>query len=86
MARRDPGCAYGQSQKVQTERASDQVEGIADDEDPCEIHFDDIRQVDGRSLPFHWTIRHGDDIFADIKISSYDWSAGKKTAAKEAKQ
>ena len=38
MARRDPGCAYGQSQKVQTERASDQVEGIADDEDPGAVH------------------------------------------------
>jgi S1-C subfamily serine protease len=51
---------------------------IADDEDPCEIHFDDIRQVDGRSLPFHWAIRHGDDVFADIKISSYDWTSPAK--------
>jgi hypothetical protein len=51
---------------------------VADDEDPCEIYFDDIRQVDGRSLPFHWTVHHGDDVFADIKISSYDWSAGAK--------
>ncbi len=50
----------------------------ADDEDPCEIYFDDIRQVDGRSLPFHWTIRHGDDVFADLKLSSYDWSGGAK--------
>jgi serine protease Do len=48
---------------------------LADDEDPCEIYFDDVRQVDGRSLPFHWTIRHGDDVFADIKISSYDWTS-----------
>lgn len=59
---------------------------VADEEDPCEIYFDDIRQVDGRSLPFHWTVRHGDEVFADIKISSYDWSAGKKPAAKETKQ
>jgi serine protease Do len=51
---------------------------VADDEDPCEICFDDIRQVDGRSLPFHWTVRHGDDIFADIKVSSYDWTSTAK--------
>jgi hypothetical protein len=50
----------------------------ADDEDPCEIYFDDIRQVEGRSLPFHWTIRHGDDVFADIKVSSYDWNSTAK--------
>ena len=55
---------------------------IADDEDPCEIYFDDIRQVEGRSLPFHWTIRHGDDVFADLKISSYDWAGGKPAKAK----
>jgi S1-C subfamily serine protease len=53
---------------------------IADDEDPCEIYFDDIRTVDGRSLPFHWTVHHGDDVFADIHVKSYDWSAGGKTA------
>jgi serine protease Do len=51
---------------------------VADDEDPCEIYFDDIRQVDGRSLPFHWSIRHGGDVFADIKISSYDWTSTAK--------
>jgi hypothetical protein len=56
---------------------------VADDEDPCEIYFDDIRQVDGRSLPFHWTVRHGDDVFADVKIVSYDFGA---KATKEKKQ
>ena len=40
----------------------------ADDEDPCEIYFGDIRPVDGRSLPHHWTIRHGDDVFADLNV------------------
>jgi hypothetical protein len=51
---------------------------IADDEDPCEIYFDDFRQVDGRSLPFHWTVRHGDEVFADLKVASYDWTGGTK--------
>jgi hypothetical protein len=53
---------------------------ITDDEDPCEIYFDDFRQVDGRTLPFHWTVRHGDDVFADVKIASYNWSASAKAA------
>lgn len=52
----------------------------ADDEDPCEIYFNDIRQVDGRSLPFHWVVRHGDDVFADIKISSYGFNRAKSDA------
>jgi serine protease Do len=46
----------------------------ADDQDPCEIYFYDVRSVDGRSLPHHWTVRHGDDVFADITITSYTWS------------
>jgi serine protease Do len=46
---------------------------LSDDEDPCEIYFDDIRSVDGRSLPHHWIVRHGDEVFADLKISSYVW-------------
>ena len=58
---------------------------VADDEDPCEIYFDDIRQVDGRSLPFHWVVRHGDEVFADINVASYELSASGKPMAKEAK-
>jgi serine protease Do len=50
----------------------------SEDDDPCEIAFDDIRAVDGRSLPHHWTIRHGDDTFADINITSYDFGAATK--------
>ena len=44
----------------------------SDDQDACEIYFADIRQVDGRSLPHRWTIRHGDDVFAELTISSYE--------------
>jgi hypothetical protein len=44
----------------------------SDDQDPCEIYFADIRPVDGRSLPHRWTIRHGEDVFAELKISSYE--------------
>ncbi len=44
----------------------------ADGEDPCEILFSDIREVDGRHLPHQWTIRHGDEVFAELKIKSYE--------------
>jgi S1-C subfamily serine protease len=47
---------------------------LSDDEDPCEVYFDDIRSLDGRALPHHWVVRHGDDVFADITVTSYDWS------------
>jgi hypothetical protein len=45
----------------------------ADDQDPCEIYFSDFRLVEGRRLPHRWVIRHGDESFADLRISSYEW-------------
>jgi hypothetical protein len=45
---------------------------LVDGEDPCEIYFDDIRAVDGRSLPHHWIVRHGDEVFAEMTVKSYD--------------
>jgi S1-C subfamily serine protease len=56
---------------------------LADDEDPCEIYFDDIRPVDGRSLPHHWVVRHGDEVFADLNVKSYDWVASAKPDAEK---
>jgi len=47
----------------------------ADDRDPCEIYFSDIRPVDGRNLPFRWLVRHGDQTYADLQIKSYEWTA-----------
>jgi serine protease Do len=44
----------------------------SDEEDPCEITFSDVRTVDGRDLPHHWTIRLGDDTFADLIVTSYE--------------
>jgi hypothetical protein len=55
----------------------------SDDEDPCEIYFDDIREVDGRYLPYRWTIRHGDEVFAELTVSSYDVSPGVKGVGTE---
>jgi hypothetical protein len=47
----------------------------ADDEDPCEIYFDDIREVHGRRLPHQWTIRRGDEVFAELRIQSYEMAS-----------
>jgi hypothetical protein len=46
----------------------------ADDEDPCEIYFSDYREVDGRYLPHQWTVRHGDEVFTELKVSSYSFA------------
>ena len=54
----------------------------SDDQDPCEIHFSDIREVDGRALPHRWTVRHGDDVFTDLTVDSYEIPNG-STPAKE---
>ena len=58
---------------------------LADDEDPCEIYFDDIRPVEGRSLPHHWIVRHGDDVFAEVTVKSYDWSEVEKNESNDKK-
>ncbi len=52
----------------------------ADDQDPCTIVFSDLRQSDGRTLPYHWVVRHGDEVFADINITSWE-----RTTASEKK-
>ena len=60
------------------------IEMVAsDDEDPCEIYFDDIREVDGRSLPHRWRVRHGDEVFAELTITSYKWTATSQSPNKE---
>jgi S1-C subfamily serine protease len=52
----------------------------SDDEDPCEIYFSDVREVEGRNLPHRWTIRHGDDVFAEVVVTSYDLAASADVA------
>jgi S1-C subfamily serine protease len=58
---------------------------LADDEDPCEIYFSDIREVEGRALPHRWTIRHGDEVFADVTVTNYEWSANELARSQEKK-
>jgi len=74
-----PDCLVGIQGGVETRFYFDPVEGdlvgiemqVADDFDPCEIYFDDFRPVDGRRLPHHWIIRHGDEVFAELAIVEY---------------
>jgi len=55
----------------------------SDDEDPCEIYFSDVREVEGRYLPHRWTIRHGDEVFAEVSIASYNFAAGANATDKK---
>jgi S1-C subfamily serine protease len=55
----------------------------SDDEDPCEIYFGDVREVEGRHLPHQWTIRRGDEVFAELRIDVYGLSANKNTAGEQ---
>jgi len=38
------------------------------DVDPCELYFDDYREVNGRQLPHRLIVLHGDEVFAAIKL------------------
>jgi len=40
-------------------------------EDPCEIYFEDYRQVDDARLPHRLTVRHGDDLFAVFLLDTW---------------
>jgi hypothetical protein len=41
------------------------------DVDPCEIYFSDFRETELGELPHRWEIRHGDRVFAVLKIKSF---------------
>lgn len=76
-----PDCLVGVAGGVETRFYFDPTEGdlvgvdmqAAEDLDPCEIYFSDFRPVGGRRMPHRWVIRHGDEQFADLRITKYDW-------------
>ncbi len=44
----------------------------SDDNDPCEIHFDDFRvTTSGKVLPHSWRVEHGESVFAELTINEY---------------
>lgn len=46
------------------------------DRDPCEIYFEDYREVDGRQVPHLLHVRFGDDIYGNIKLESVELKSG----------
>jgi S1-C subfamily serine protease len=89
-----PDCLVGLNGGVETHFYFDPTEGDlvgiemqpADDQDPCEIYFGDIRPEDGRRLPHRMLIRHGDDKNADLTITGYEWKPTQGAGASAAKQ
>lgn len=39
--------------------------------DPCEIRFDDFREVGHRQVPHRWQIRYGDKIFGELEVQEF---------------
>lgn len=76
-----PDCLVGIYGGVETRFYFDPADGdlvgiemqAADDQDPCEVYFSDFQAVDGRRLPHHWVIRHGERTFAELRIVDYQW-------------
>lgn len=75
-----PDCLVGVQGGVETRFYFAPLEGdlvgvemqAAEDQDPCEIYFSDFRPVEGRRMPHRWIVRHGDETFADLRITKYD--------------
>lgn len=44
---------------------------LSPDEDPCELYFDDYRDVNGRRLPFRINVRAGDDPFGAFVVKDF---------------
>lgn len=86
-------CLVGLNGGVETRFYFDPTEGdlvgiemqAADDQDPCEIYFSDIRPVGGRRLPHHWVVRHGDETFAELTITGYEWQGAATPDSSEIK-
>jgi serine protease Do len=88
-SRSESDCLVGLHGGVETRFYFDPTEGdlvglemqVADDQDPCTIYFSDIRPEDGRRLPHRWLIHHGDETFADLKITGYEWHGASGSGA-----
>lgn len=43
------------------------------DDDPCELHFADYREVDGREVPARMLVRYGDHVYGLFAFSDVSW-------------
>jgi S1-C subfamily serine protease len=89
-----PDCLVGIQGGVETRFYFDPQQGdmvglemqAAEDQDPCEIYWSDFRSINGRRLPHHWTIRHGDELFAELTVTEYDLSGSATNTNSEASE
>ena len=45
------------------------------DDDPCELHFGDYREVEGRDLPGRIEVRYGNDVYGSFKFENVELTA-----------
>jgi len=55
---------------------------LRSDDDPCELHFADFSEVEGRVLPKLLEVRHSDQVYCSIKLASF--KLGREGDAKDA--
>jgi S1-C subfamily serine protease len=48
---------------------------INPDEDPCEVYLSDYKTIDGRQVPHHIEVQHGNDRFATFSIKNFQVAA-----------
>jgi len=49
-----------------------------EDVDPCEVYFDEYREVDGRWLPGRMEVRTGDDLYGVFKLDELSFEKGEE--------
>ena len=47
-------------------------------QDPCEIYFDDYRDVNGLQVPHRAAVWHGDAMFAELEFAEIDLAEAKE--------
>jgi S1-C subfamily serine protease len=41
--------------------------------DPCELYFEDYRDVESRAVPHQVTVRYGDTVFGQVQLRRFTW-------------
>ena len=42
--------------------------------DPCELRLADYTEIDGRQLPMSWRVYHGDELFLQMNVESWEFT------------
>ena len=46
---------------------------LREDDDPCELHFSDYREFDGRDVPSRMLVRYGDNVYGVFLLDELKW-------------